>query len=209
MFLLIHLLYIYDDVTAYFTFHNVSINTVWNAAGDGGASVFTFHNVSINTMDILDYLPQDSPLHSTMFLLIRSSLEEQQLIDMTLHSTMFLLIPETFLTPDDCLQYFTFHNVSINTAPGACRSSCKWSFTFHNVSINTMDAKCLFEAIHKPLHSTMFLLIHLSADAEAWAHGPLHSTMFLLIQAQQAYNDAVSKYFTFHNVSINTMQTEI
>ena len=35
-------------------------------------------------------------------------------------------------------------------------------------------------------------------------HRTLHSTMFLLIQAEQRLKEIEKKFFTFHNVSINT-----
>ena len=77
------------------------------------------------------------------------------------------------------VDYFTFHNVSINTGCDSC--PCTTSiFTFHNVSINTCikETQCV---CCKPLHSTMFLLI------------PAAGITF-----------EYSNYFTFHNVSINT-----
>ena len=78
----------------YFTFHDVSINTVKNAgSGDGEATCFTFHDVSINT-----------PL--TYMLLIRG---------LPLHSTMFLLIRKPAYGKVDPTVVFTFHDVSINT----------------------------------------------------------------------------------------------
>ena len=59
-------------------------------------------------------------------------------MDTPLHSTMFLLIPtvtgfRTVNTPS-----FTFHYVSINTIPGRKSAGNLYHFTFHYVSINTL-----------------------------------------------------------------------
>ena len=56
-----------------FTFHNVSINTVGQNVGQNVGMLFTFHNVSINTGFELFFVLFVLYLHSTMFLLIRSS----------------------------------------------------------------------------------------------------------------------------------------
>ena len=58
----------------------------------------------------------------------------------------------------DSSNHFTFHNVSINTAPFARYGTVGTRFTFHNVSINT-DMEKLRERARETLHSTMFLLI--------------------------------------------------
>ena len=76
---------------------------------------------------------------------------------------------------------FTFHNVSINTERKGDGCGGGSAFTFHNVSINTTHTH-LTGKENKNLHSTMFLLIQLGADFDAW----------------------VLNEFTFHNVSINT-----
>ena len=76
---------------------------------------------------------------------------------------------------------FTFHNVSINTKQDPVTWNALPDFTFHNVSINTEKIRASRE-VKAPLHSTMFLLIHLAAEI----------------------NRLVEDYFTFHNVSINT-----
>ena len=100
---------------------------------------------------------------------------------MTLHSTMFLLIQagnkisiraqyftfhnvsiNTGITYYDCsslIFYFTFHNVSINTDSIAGFSVDTAIFTFHNVSINTPAASSREKWKENALHSTMFLLI--------------------------------------------------
>ncbi len=76
-----------------FTFHNVSINSMVCLIEIAAERRFTFHNVSINSAywHTPKYLPVY--LHSTMFLLIRSS-------------------PDSFLV---LWTEFTFHNVSINS----------------------------------------------------------------------------------------------
>ena len=54
------------------------------------------------------------------------------------------------------------------------------------------------------LHSTMFLLILMSAITDFLAASPLHSTMFLLIPEPVRISVHERFHFTFHNVSINT-----
>ena len=76
-----------------FTFHNVSINTVFTGETETLKDLFTFHNVSINT----DFLHKLSVSFAS------------------LHSTMFLLIQITNFHSAICTIIFTFHNVSINT----------------------------------------------------------------------------------------------
>ena len=123
---------------------------------------FTFHNVSINTIGRLrDGHLKQFALHSTMFLLIQRCSICLSYCYTTLHSTMFLLIPcrSGWNIPEE--SNFTFHNVSINT--GETSENCsgsgdtlhstmfllilifhndnihrKYYFTFHNVSINTV-----------------------------------------------------------------------
>ena len=98
-----------------FTFHNVSINTVFTGETETLKDLFTFHNVSINT----DFLHKLSVSFAS------------------LHSTMFLLIQITNFHSAICTIIFTFHNVSINTAAPRLVRSPEDCFTFHNVSINT------------------------------------------------------------------------
>ena len=54
--------------------------------------------------------------------------------------------------------FFTFHNVSINTAPVGAYEVNYDFFTFHNVSINT-GGMPQGNGPMQTLHSTMFLLI--------------------------------------------------
>ena len=56
------------------------------------------------------------PLHSTMFLLIPILILVVQVIHLPLHSTMFLLIHEKTAREKALEEFFTFHNVSINTS---------------------------------------------------------------------------------------------
>ena len=139
---------------------------------------------------------------------------------------MFLLIPfahsiEFFNKP--C---FTFHNVSINTVRRTWQAFRLRSFTFHNVSINTFPEvpdpsfrlplhSTMFLLIHPisynrnavktPLHSTMFLLIRWNRWTNVNSVSALHSTMFLLIRDDSGWVWSRDQYFTFHNVSINTI----
>ena len=55
-----------------FTFHNVSINTVFSKLHLKASKLFTFHNVSINTVPEELIQEMYCTLHSTMFLLILS-----------------------------------------------------------------------------------------------------------------------------------------
>ena len=59
---------------------------------------------------------------------------------------------------DTLKSFFTFHNVSINTAIAHNVINRLFDFTFHNVSINTKWQKQLTQTL-MTLHSTMFLLI--------------------------------------------------
>ena len=124
----------------------------------------------------------NSPLHSTMFLLILllSTDREKHIHNFTfhyvsintgkkqcttlrfqtLHSTMFLLIPPPQVYNLIILLNFTFHYVSINTLLWKSTSADLRNFTFHYVSINTKLAFHIFQH-QKSLHSTMFLLIRM------------------------------------------------
>ena len=120
--------------------------------------------------------------------------------------------------------FFTFHNVSINTSTPVKKKTVVSNFTFHNVSINTFLNSSPFRRI-TTLHSTMFLLIpnisHFRIFRDLTLHSTmfllirkpsysissflcsLHSTMFLLILVKVLLVKSVT-HFTFHNVSINT-----
>ena len=76
---------------------------------------------------------------------------------------------------------FTFHYVSINTRSDQHRGKCRTDFTFHYVSINTRCSSSR-SLCFLSLHSTMFLLIPLSAEWNLEVRYTLHSTMFLLIR---------------------------
>ena len=92
MFLLILICRYFIVVTSSFTFHNVSINTVRGGNRHRIEWNFTFHNVSINTERSWSKPIRNHALHSTMFLLIRRFLLQEDSRVRTLHSTMFLLI---------------------------------------------------------------------------------------------------------------------
>ena len=122
---------------AYFTFHDVSINTYRYPMISTPVGTFTFHDVSINTTDSFIESLKLLALHSTMFLLIPQAETMLEQIRYTLHSTMFLLI----------LDGNIIHDLNI-------------TFTFHDVSINTKIAQMPVNTVFS-LHSTMFLLIPL------------------------------------------------
>ena len=75
---------------------------------------FTFHNVSIKSVYRHSRNSVRYPLHSTMFLLNLAGIENDIKMLRALHSTMFLLNldHEYRLT---ILEFFTFHNVSIKS----------------------------------------------------------------------------------------------
>ena len=98
-----------------------------------------------------------------------------------LHSIMFLLILKD-ICREFKVNYFTFHNVSINTRSVFSFLSRSSSFTFHNVSINT-NLQC--------------------RDGRGYWLA-LHSIIFLLIRNPRKAVPSLSFNFTFHNVSINT-----
>ena len=115
-----------------------------------------------------------------MFLLIPGPFQHRLVQRLSLHSTMFLLIQGTGKVCAAAAPYFTFHDVSINTAAG------KW-----------------IKPVRPPLHSTMFLLIRSQNAVSNVESLSLHSTMFLLIRIE--HDDLVTAInFTFHDVSINT-----
>ena len=100
--------------------------------------------------------------------------------------------------------HFTFHNVSINTLYSTVSAFFCEIFTFHNVSINT-TAKKTVSLTGKTLHSTMFLLIRNKSTRDTEKVAALHSTMFLLIHLYGTMLMIHTCTFTFHNVSINTV----
>ena len=61
-----------------FTFHDVSINTLAVAFADVFSVFFTFHDVSINTENSAQMAAQVAALHSTMFLLIQETVKNGQ-----------------------------------------------------------------------------------------------------------------------------------
>ena len=141
-----------------FTFHDVSINTLMRGESEHyrnplhstmfllilpdclrkcTKNTFTFHDVSINTSWQCNWVDFHQTLHSTMFLLIQAAAQSEQNINNTaLHSTMFLLI-RTVTSYLLTAIFFTFHDVSINTAKKARQRMLMYFFTFHDVSINT------------------------------------------------------------------------
>ena len=55
--------------TGSFTFHNVSIKSIYDASKKKSVSIFTFHNVSIKSAPALGAVTAMNTLHSTMSLL--------------------------------------------------------------------------------------------------------------------------------------------
>ena len=100
--------------------------------------------------------------------------------------------------------FFTFHDVSINTAFLDRIYEAGQFFTFHDVSINTENSAQMAAQV-AALHSTMFLLIPMPITGKIDRKYTLHSTMFLLIRRRRSCNVPLSFYFTFHDVSINTI----
>ena len=78
---------------------------------------FTFHNVSINTLLKLFLNILQIALHSIMFLLIPFDFSSSGFMPnyFTFHNVSIntSLLP----SPSNLVLYFTFHNVSINTTP--------------------------------------------------------------------------------------------
>ena len=128
------------ELSFFFTFHNVSINTAQQHQARFTTHVFTFHNVSINTEHLQKMPPALFALHSTMFLLIRKKHCIPWVYIPALHSTMFLLI-HTRERKSGAWTGFTFHNVSINTESIFLINRLVICFTFHNVSINTCSIR--------------------------------------------------------------------
>ena len=175
-------------VIVFFTFHNVSINTIGRLR-DGHLKQFALHSTMFLLIQrcsiCLSYCY--TTLHSTMFLLIPyfgiaailpSSIFTFHNVSIntgirspewcwcfrTLHSTMFLLIRWPAMTSWATVEVFTFHNVSINTSFQDDSFRADLRFTFHNVSINTKSRIWTDGSVHA-LHSTMFLLILLRLDS--------------------------------------------
>ena len=121
--------------------------------------LFTFHNVSINSLWIL-FPPVRSCtyLHSIMYLLILWFGLQGFIKEYYLHSIMYLLIRGLHQKRCDHRIQFTFHNVSINSKVDKSHLIRTTSFTFHNVSINSEKASpSPLTSVY--LHSIMYLLI--------------------------------------------------
>ena len=120
----------------YFTFHDVSINTLLHSKHEEVLWLFTFHDVSINTFGNGQVFAYIVPLHSTMFLLI------QKPENTTFRAVIFTVHDVSINTSSpsrswDYQSYFTFHDVSINTSGLSQLDHWQGNFTFHDVSINT------------------------------------------------------------------------
>ena len=77
--------------------------------------IFTFHNVSIKSIWNEWFRDENLPLHSTMYLLNLGAINVCILAKISLHSTMYLLNRRTESVYDRSGHAFTFHNVSIKS----------------------------------------------------------------------------------------------
>ena len=121
---------------------------------------------------------------------------------------MFLLKPRQRDWAVENPEYFTFHNVSINTAAARKKAEEALFFTFHNVSIKTFSDRplcCLPQTFtfHNVSIKTFFwfrcflcwfpFTFHnvsiktTLCTASRWASMPLHSTMFLLKHSSSVF----------------------
>ena len=100
-----------------------------------GAGKFTFHNVSINSVYFPAWYAAYSYLHSTMFLLILALQIIQIRLQLYLHSTMFLLILRLKKLARSLLFYLHSTMFLLIHSQGCISTGLK-RFTFHNVSIN-------------------------------------------------------------------------
>ena len=93
-----------------------------------------------------------------MYLLISFLGLTEEAAEESLHSTMYLLIFSSLPFFLYFLNCFTFHYVSINIERSSYFNDYRSDFTFHYVSIN-MRLNSLAEIADATLHSTMYLLI--------------------------------------------------
>ena len=185
---------------AYFTFHDVSINTYRYPMISTPVGTFTFHDVSINTTDSFIESLKLLALHSTMFLLIPQAETMLEQIRYTLHSTMFLLIlliavcmlAGKYAYIPRCF-YYTASLLIIEGSKHALHSTMfllildgniihdlNITFTFHDVSINTKN--CANACKYSVFFTFHDVSINTIANAIVRIQNPaLHSTMFLLI----------------------------
>ena len=98
-----------------FTFHDVSIKSVFLSLSASLPFFFTFHDVSIKSRKEVG----------------------KQIPTGTLHSTMSLLNPDTIPPHRATRCNFTFHNVSIKSTDTIKQQGGALYFTFHNVSIKS------------------------------------------------------------------------
>ena len=133
----------------HFTFHDVSINTVRKKKEMSLEQFFTFHDVSINTIRLDTFHRSFSPLHSTMFLLIHS----------TIASVIFVCPP------------FTFHDVSINTSiPSVNVSNClrplhSTMFLLIPVVYSSLQYRYNLTTFCQSCHFIIFILIFIFLDS--------------------------------------------
>ena len=124
-----------------FTFHYVSINTLWRWNIRIALFNFTFHYVSINTIQQPTSW-RTSTNFTFHYVSINTKVENVGYLDLEpLHSTMFLLILLAGNVEIEGIEVFTFHYVSINTSSPKLYFMCSIIFTFHYVSINTRSSE--------------------------------------------------------------------
>ena len=163
-----------------FTFHNVSISTIFGTSTILLHKSFTFHNVSISTQSRKSRKSHRPTLHSTMYLFLLSMLLLIVILKLSLHSTMYLFLLSTDSIKFSIVRLFTFHNVSISTPVAYGGKDLANDFTFHNVSIST-----------------------------SWRNNADNNSALYIPQCIYFYKStyvitATRKNFTFHNVSIST-----
>ena len=140
---------------------------------------FTFHYVSIKTPRLLFSYSTSIHLHSTMYLLKQPQHNNNHYKKGDLHSTMYLLkllwtANLSVLCPDLHSTMYLLKRIKILYL--YCLAC---SFTFHYVSIKTAPLG-LRRLLVRHLHSTMYLLKQLLEVSWPALLIYLHSTMYLL-----------------------------
>ncbi len=140
-----------------FTFHYVSIKTVFSISYNLVNSRFTFHYVSIKTNAVSEaaQLQQQFTFHYVSIKTIAADLSKTELAN--LHSTMYLL--KHYLSSVFLHLKHNLHSTMYLLKPNASFifSQQKSIFTFHYVSIKTIVVIHSY-SYKKNLHSTMYLL---------------------------------------------------
>ena len=206
-----------------FTFHYVSINSIFTLTKVRPPMAFTSHYVSINSEQSQDEL-FTSKIFTSHYVSINSSRRNASIFELAnLHPTMYLLIPSKTAILIIIVQRFTSHYVSINSGNRLkyCRKVLEFTshyvsinsfysitsaelsstFTSHYVSINSIQQPQSVGQLLQDLHPTMYLLILFLFTIHCYIQLHLHPTMYLLILTLQRQGIQVS-VFTSHYVSI-------